>query len=85
MTYIIAVFRSRTESIRFSDALNGQGVATSLVNTPREVMIGCGVSVRLDVKHKNIAQLILNKISAHSFVGFYLKNEVCGRSVLTKI
>ena len=42
----VASFRSRTQVLRFEDALRRAGLSVGVVSTPREVAMGCGLSVR---------------------------------------
>ena len=45
----IASFRSRTQVLRMEDALRRAGLAAGVISTPREVAMGCGLSVRFDL------------------------------------
>ena len=45
----IASFRSRTQVLRFEDALRRAGLSVGVVSTPREVAMGCGLSVRFEL------------------------------------
>ena len=42
----IGAFRSRTQVLRMEDALRRAGLNAGVISTPREVAIGCGLSVR---------------------------------------
>lgn len=71
--YYIAVFASRTESMRFQDILMNNGVMCSLINTPREASVGCGVCVKFNpadfkkvrdilVMHRNLSLVSFFKV-----------------------
>lgn len=45
--YYIFAFKSRTGAIRFYEAVNKEKIRASLVNTPSEIGIGCGLSVKI--------------------------------------
>ena len=45
----LAAFRSRTQVLRMEDALHRAGLSAGVIATPREVAIGCGLSVRFDL------------------------------------
>lgn len=45
-TYGVAAFRSRQQVLLLEAALRREGVASRIVSTPREVSMGCGLSVR---------------------------------------
>ena len=45
----IAAFRSRQQVMRFENALRREGIFARVVTTPREVAMGCGLSVRFEL------------------------------------
>lgn len=45
-SYAIASFRSRQQVFGFESALKRAGLRAEVVSTPREVALGCGLSVR---------------------------------------
>ena len=42
--YVLAAFRSRTQTMAFYDRLKRVGCMAVVVNTPKEAHVGCGVS-----------------------------------------
>ena len=46
----IASFRSRTQVLRLEDALRRAGLHAGVISTPREVAMGCGLSVRFELE-----------------------------------
>ncbi|MDD3411385.1 MAG: DUF3343 domain-containing protein, partial [Eubacteriales bacterium] len=46
--FAIASFRSRQQVLKFEAALRREGVRVSVVTTPRDVAVGCGLSVRFE-------------------------------------
>ena len=45
----IASFRSRQQVMQLESALRRMGVPASIVTTPRDVSLGCGLSVRFEL------------------------------------
>ena len=45
----IAAFRSRTQVLLLEDALRRAGLDAGVISTPREVAMGCGLSVRFNL------------------------------------
>ena len=45
--FVLASFRSRTQVMYFNRILNGAGIKSEIINTPREIAIGCGLSVKI--------------------------------------
>ena len=48
--YGVAAFRSRQQVLRFEAALRQRGVPTQVVTTPRDISMGCGLSVRFPME-----------------------------------
>ena len=44
----IAAFRSRQQVMRFDSALRRAGIHSEIVSTPKDVSVGCGLSVAFD-------------------------------------
>lgn len=58
----IAPFRSRSEALKLSRALNDAHIANIVVNTPRRLGLSCGLSVVFNEKHfDKIKSLIAEK------------------------
>lgn len=76
MTEILAVFRSRSQAIDCLQRLKTLKIAASLVNTPREANIGCGLSVRF----AQTAAMRVKSVIAHAnYSAFYGYMTVSGR------
>jgi 2-keto-3-deoxy-6-phosphogluconate aldolase len=45
-SYAIVAFRSRQHALHFNRLLSSQGLITHIMTTPREVAMGCGLSVK---------------------------------------
>ncbi len=68
---VLAVFRSRTESLNFASLLKSYGVFCSIVNTPRTINVACGISIKLNNLDINTAKEILLRRNFNTFAGFY--------------
>lgn len=47
MSEILAVFRSRSQAIDCNQNLKNLGIQSTLINTPKEAGVGCGLSVKV--------------------------------------
>lgn len=74
MTEILAVFRSRTQAIDCLQNLKANLVPASLVNTPKEANVGCGLSVKTPESALPRVKRIIAGRNYSSFYG-YLKIE----------
>ncbi|MBQ7785629.1 MAG: DUF3343 domain-containing protein [Clostridia bacterium] len=67
----IASFRSRTHVLRLEDALRRAGLNTGVISTPREVAMGCGLSVRFDLKQTQQVLSVYRSMNPGTLIGFY--------------
>ena len=68
---MLAVFRSRTETLNFASLLRSYGANATVVNTPRKINVSCGISVKFGQGDLNIAKLIISRRNFNTFAGFY--------------
>lgn len=68
---VLAVFRSKTETLNFASILKSYKVPCSVVNTPRSINVACGISVKFDNYYKQNAMLIISRRNFNTFAGFY--------------
>ena len=68
---VIAVFRSKTETLNFASILRSYGVDCVVVNTPRNINVSCGISVKFNFEFLNVAKIIMSRRSFSTFAGFY--------------
>ena len=59
----LAAFRSRTQVLRMEDALHRAGLSAGVIATPREVAIGCGLSVRFDLAQTPQVMQVYRRLS----------------------
>lgn len=67
----IAAFRSRQHVMAFDRELMKAGVRTSIVNTPRAVAAGCGLSVRFELKDEATVAQRCRVLRPENLVGLY--------------
>ena len=67
----IAAFRSRQQVMRFEAALRRAGIRAQVISTPRDVSIGCGLSVRFDLRDAAAAQQVYRQTRPGNLIGFY--------------
>lgn len=86
MRYIIAVFRSRNETLYFANMFRQNNIFMTIINTPKEAGQACGISVRFDEKMLSYAKRILMSRPFRSFVGFYkITIESSNRMIVEKL
>ena len=67
----IASFRSRTQVLRMEDALRRAGLSAGVISTPREVAMGCGLSVRFDLSDYPQVVSLYRHMNPGALIGFY--------------
>ena len=67
----IAAFRSRQQVIRFEAALRRAGVHGQVISTPRDVSVGCGLSVRFDLSDTDEVLSVYRQARPSNLIGFY--------------
>lgn len=67
----IASFRSRTQVLRLEDALRRAGLPAGVVSTPREVAMGCGLSVRFELGDFPQVMAVYRRLNPGALIGFY--------------
>ena len=67
----IAAFRSRQQVMRFDSALRKAGIHSEIVSTPRDVSIGCGLSVAFDLRDTAAVLDVYRHSRPGNLIGFY--------------
>ena len=79
---VLAVFRSRFQSMDFSERLREYGIPVETVPAPKEARIGCGLCVRFDERLFPRVKAVLKIGKYSTFKGFYRVDFEGGRQVL---
>lgn len=67
----IAAFRSRQQVMRFEDTLRRAGLPVKVISTPRDVAVGCGLSVQFALEDTAQVQTLLNASRPGNLIGLY--------------
>ena len=70
-TFGIASFRSRQQVLKFEGALRRAGVRVSVITTPRDVAVGCGLSIRFELGEFSQVQELYAQLRPTNLIGFY--------------
>lgn len=83
--YGIAAFRSRHQVMKFEEALKKEGLTVRVISTPREIALGCGLSVQFAAKDMRTVQNVMMRAKPENLIGLYLVRVVNGKPQLTVI
>lgn len=72
MRYILIVFASRRDSLFLLERLQAYNIRAEITNTPRQLKLSCGISVKTSEKNINTVKRILYSNSFRTFSGIYL-------------
>ncbi len=75
---ILAVFRSRAQTLDFISRLKAAGAPVQAVPTPKEAGVGCGISAKFEARFMDKAKLVLSKRPYSSFSGFLGEGRYLG-------
>lgn len=81
MNFILAVFKSRSETIYFANMLRNFGIMAQVVNTPRQAGQACGICVKFRPDDFSKVRELLSKKRFQGFAGFYsvsMRNGLMG-------
>lgn len=82
----IGSFRSRQQVMRFEAALRRAGIRAQVISTPRDVSVGCGLSVRFDLKDAAAVRQVYRTARPGNLIGFYsVERRGSGRPVVTPL
>lgn len=82
----IGAFRSRQQVLRFESVLKRQGIRASVISTPRDVSVGCGLSVRFELEDTPKVISIYRAAQLTNLIGFYrVSRNGRGRPEVTPI
>ena len=77
--YGVAAVRSRQQVLRVEATLRHRGVPTQVVTTPRDISMGCGLSVRFPMERLNDVRKALLASNPGNLIGLYRAEYDGGR------
>ena len=81
----IAAFRSRQQVIRYEGILRRAGANVRVISTPRDVAIGCGLSVQFDMSELRLVLQHLGSRPANMIGVYSVDRREGGRPKLTAL
>ena len=80
----IASFRSRQQVLKFEGALRRAGVRVEVITTPRDVAVGCGLSIRFELADQARVMETYRQLHPSNLIGFYRVERMEGQRTLTR-
>ena len=78
-TFGIAAFSSRQQVMRLDGALRRAGIRSDIISTPRDVSLGCGLSVRFEISDAARVVNVYRQSPSGNLIGFYRVSRAPGQ------
>lgn len=85
MEYLVVAFRSRAQTIKFSEYLRLNGIYGEIVNTPKEAGVGCGLSVKTSKANYAIMKKAVYYSKLDTFAGVFLVSVYGGKRIVRSV
>lgn len=85
MEYIAVAFRSRADTLKFSELLKANKIYNEIINTPKQAGVGCGLSVKISMLQLNLVKIAIRKTHLPSFAGIFKIKMVAGKQIVNSI
>lgn len=82
---ILAVFRSRTQSMEFYNALKKQGITAQLVSAPKQANVGCALACKIPYSAFPGAKTLLSVKRYSTFAGFFKVTAIGNKKEITRL
>jgi len=80
----IASFRSRQQVLKFEGALRRSGIRVEVITTPRDVSVGCGLSIRFELEDADKVTAVYRQLRPSNLIGFYRVERMDGQRTVTR-
>lgn len=77
--YGVAAFRSRQQVLWFEQMLRARGVPVGVISTPRDISMGCGLSVRFPLSRSDDVRRAARAANSPNLIGLYRADYDGGR------
>ena len=75
MKNLIISFKTRNSLYAFSKTLRTNGISVSIINTPRNIAISCGLSIKTDIRHFSIISTLIKQSNLADFIGMFSETK----------
>ena len=83
--YCVVSFRSRNDAYAFFNILQSQKIGSKIIDTPKEIMSSCSLSLQFDFAQIDRVRLIESRVKFASFVGFFKVTEIGTKRIVQQI
>ena len=81
----VVVFKTKTDVFRFVESCTEWGLGAKIVTIPREIKIGCGLSVEIASSSVQTAKNLIRYGGYSSFNGIFIIKRINAKSIVQKL
>ena len=81
----IAAFRSRAQTLKLLQIAKANGIPCRIINTPKGVAVGCGLSVSFDPEYYPYVRDIVRRGTFDLLAGFFIVTRMGNRTAVKRI
>ena len=85
MDYVLAVFRSRNETLYLANMLKSNGYNVYIINTPQSIGQACGISVKFSKNILSIVRDFMRTKPFRAFFGFFIVKKEEGQMSFIRV
>ena len=85
MSYIIAIWNNRTNTLKFYNLLKKYNINASVIAVPRIAGLKCGVCVKFDKEDYRLVVNLLHNMNTNDLTGLYEVSQDGIKTLTTKI
>jgi len=78
-------YRSRQQTTALESALRAQGIQCKIINTPHEIGMGCGLSVKFSLTDLQQVTAICNRLKQTALIGIFRAEYANGKLVASPV
>lgn len=76
MKYLIVSYKARNSLYAFAKILRQYGIASTIINTPRNIALSCGLSLKVDFGHYPQVAGLVKATALQGFWGIFVVTKL---------
>lgn len=76
MKYLIVPYKARNSLYAFAKILRQYGIASTIINTPRNIALSCGLSLKVDYGHYPQVAGLVKATALQGFWGIFVVTKL---------
>lgn len=85
MKFLIISYKSRTAIFSFAQILKRNNINYSIINTPRNIALSCGLSLRVDIAFLKQVKHLISTSNIYGFWGLFLLTKTATHDQIERL